>query len=523
MFNLLPQTSEDFRQLSWSAIEPWYIELSGCVLTQENLNTWLSQWSQLSALVDEVKQLFEIATAQNTADEEQLQRKQRFIAEIYTNIQPYDLQIKQNLLASGLIPENFELPIRDMRVEILLYSKDNLEIQVEDETLSDEYMKIQGSLTGYWDDSEIPLSSLAIFLTDFDRSKREKAWHCITKQRSLVQEKLNAIWSKKMTLHQRIAHNAGFANYRDYRWQQLRRFDYSSIDSQAFHSAVEQVVVPIASKIWQQRQQRLGVDKLRPWDMALDGRHDNHAQPITDIDSILHKRTAIFHLIDPHFGNYFETMLQDHLIDLEKRPNKAPGGFVYALEVQHRPFIFGRINTTMGVVRTIFHEAGHAFHVFEMAKLPYLQQHRLGALPLEFAEVPSICMEFIGSLFLSKAGICTERDATLLRINHLEDWLISYLPELIIGDAFQHWIYAHPDEAIDPKQCNMKWIELTHRYQPSTDWSGLEAELSYDWQQIPHFFCYPFYVIEYAFAAIGALQILKNYLSEPEITLQQLR
>ena len=65
---------------------------------------------------------------------------------------------------------------------------------------------------------------------------------------------------------------------------------------------------------------------------------------------------------------------------------------------------------------------------------------------MEFAEVASTSMEYIGALYLHKANLCTEREEFLIRIQHLEDTL-AFLPSLILGDAFQHWLYEHPEEA----------------------------------------------------------------------------
>jgi hypothetical protein len=63
-------------------------------------------------------------------------------------------------------------------------------------------------------------------------------------------ETLYAHWQQEMQVRQQMAANAGYAIYRDYRWQQLFRFDYTPEDCKNFHQAVEQVIVPAASKSW---------------------------------------------------------------------------------------------------------------------------------------------------------------------------------------------------------------------------------------------------------------------------------
>ncbi|QBD75046.1 peptidase M3 [Ktedonosporobacter rubrisoli] len=519
MFTPLPRTSEAFEQLSWSAIEPWYRELASATLTEETLQPWMNQWSHLSALVDETMSRHTLAVRQNISDVERKQRKQRFIDEIFASLQPYEQQIKERLLASGLIPPGFELPLRNLRAEASLYRQENQVLSQEDGALSDEYMQVFGSMKLIWEDQEVLLTSLS--LSHPERARRERVWRAIEERRSLERDRFNALWVKQIRIRQLIASNAGYASYRDYRWQQLLRFDYTPAESKAFHALIERVLVPASNQIWEQRRKRLRVEQLRPWDVSMDGRTDGTLPPITDVDALLRQSSFLFQLIDPRLGKYFAILRQEQLLDLQKSPVKALGGYVQALEVKHRPFIFGQVGSAEHIVRTLFHEAGHAFHVFEMAALPFIHQRKLAAVPLEFAEVTSTSMEFIAAMYLDKAGLCSEREAALVRLLHLEKMLANYLPEFIIGDTFQHWVYEHPEEALDLQACCQKWAELNRRYQPIIDWSGLETELSYGWQRIPHFFCYPLYVIEYAFAALGAIQIWRNYLRDPQEAMEQ--
>ena len=244
---------------------------------------------------------------------------------------------------------------------------------------------------------------------------------------------------------------------------------------------------------------------------------------ITDVDGLLRQCASAFQLIDPQLGGYFETMLQEQCFDLEERPNKAHGGYNLPLEVKRRPFIFGHVNSITDIVPLIFHESGHAFHVFETIPLPYIHQRKENAVPIEFAEVASTSMEFIGGMYLQQAGLCTEQEAALLRIQHLEEMLTGFFPIITQGDAFQHWVYDNPEQGADPDKCRQKWAELSQRYRPDIDWSGLEAARSNGWQGILHFFDIPFYFIEYAFAALGAFQIWHNYLRDPQTALQQYR
>jgi oligoendopeptidase F len=523
MFTTLPTTSEAFSRLNWSEIEPWYRELAATPLSPETLQPWLAQWSDLSALVDETLMRFEIATTQNTEDMDVAQRKQRFLEDVNTRVQEADQQLKEQLLASHLEPEGFAIPLQNMRAEAAIYCEANLPLLAEDKVLSDAYMEICGAQTVSWEGKEVSIEAMYSVLDDPNRERREQAWRAMTARQLQDREKLNQLWVRLLQLRQQIAHNAGFESYRDYRWQQMHRFDYTPNDCKAFHAAVEQVIVPAARKLREEHRRLLGLERLRPWDASVNPRASEAPRGITDVPALLRQCLPAFQLIDPELKTYFEIMIQDDLLDLEERPAKAPGGYSLPLEVTRRPFIFGHVNTINDVVPLVFHESGHSFHTFETFSLRYIQQRSENAVPIEFAEVASTSMEFIGAMHLHEADLCSEREAALIRIQHLENMLTTYLPWIVSGDAFQHWVYEHPDEAQNPAKVNEKWAEIVRRYRPDIDWSGLEDELRGSWQTTLHYFCLPFYYIEYAFAAVGALQVWRNYLHDPQDTIRRYR
>lgn len=521
-FSPLPLTSEDFGKLSWSQIEPWYHDLLARELTSVTLDAWMVQWSQLSALVDETFVQHEIATTTNTADESLVQRKQQFMETVYMPVQDLDQQIKEHLLASGLTPEGFDVPLRNLRMETGIFCEANLALLKEDRELSDAYYALSGARTVQWEGKEMSMSTLESALEDPNRAKREEAWRLMVARQAYDRSEADSIWRQKMHLRQQIAQNAGFPSFREYRWQQLHRADYTPDDCKTFHAAVERVLVPLATQMWEHHRQRLGVKRLHPWDTRVNARSSKGAIYLQDVSTAMRQTAVLFSLIDPTLGRYFETLLREQCFDIEDRPQKAQMGYDLAREVKHLPFIFGTVTTLGDIGHLILHEAGHAFQTFEMAHLPYLQQRSEYAVPIEFMEVASITMEFIGSMFLHKAGVCTRREETLLRIEMLERTIMNGLPETVVVDAFQHWVYEHPEQGSDPDACRVMWLGLNQRYFPSVDWSGYEEGASSGWQ-FAHVYGDPFYYIEYAYATLGALQIWENYLRDPARAIRQYR
>lgn len=527
MFISLPRTSEAFEMLSWAEIEPWYRQLAETTLAPDTLEPWLRQWSQLSALVDETNTRLEIATTRNTANEPSSRRRQRFLDEIFTHVQHFDQQVKQQLLVSGLEPEGFALPLRKLRIDAELFRPENVPLLNEEKRLVEAYMSINGAQTVLWEGKEVPIVALYSQMQDPDRARREQAWRAFNERKREDGESLFEIWIKGLQVRQQIARNAGYASYREYRWQELYRFDYTPDDCKALHEAVERVIVPVASRLAEKRRKLLGVERLRPWDTAVDPRASESPRAIEDVEAFLRKLADLFNQIDPALGGYFNTMLKEQCFDLEERANKAPGGYSLALEVKQLPFIFGQAMTIQDGVRLVCHEAGHAFHTFESRGLPYIQQRKESMLPAEFAEVASISMELIGSMHLLSSGLCSKEDARHMRLQQLEaqgiEGTLLALPMVIRGDAFLHWVYENPEHALDPDAVAQKWVELGRRFEPDLDWSDLEAANGNSWQHIQHFFDGPFYYINYAIAIIGALQVWRNYLRDPQSTIQQYR
>ena len=195
----------------------------------------------------------------------------------------------------------------------------------------------------------------------------------------------------------------------------------------------------------------------------------------------------------------------EELMDLDTRSGKALGGYCSALPLRRQPFIFMNGVGTHDDVQTMLHEAGHAFHVFETAALPYVWQLEP---PMEFAEVASMSMELLASPYLTAnhGGFYTESEAARARIEHLEG-IVLFFPYMAVVDAFQHWVYTNPDLAADPANCDAAWGNLWDRFMSGIDYTDLEDERVTGWHRKLHIFHIPFYYIEYGMAQVGALQV----------------
>lgn len=503
----LPKRSVEFMDWPWARIEPYYRELAERPLNPDTVSAWLADWTRLAELVHETYQRLYVAITVDTTDAAARQRYEAFLDEIYPQAQAAEQILKEKLLASGMEPEGFERPLRMLRAEAEIFRQENLPLLAQELKLSAEYDQIIGAQTVLWEGREVTLAQLRPVFQNPDRAKRERAWRMTAERQLADRQAINDLWSQLLPLRSQIAANAGFQNYRDYRWKQMLRFDYTPDDCLQFHAAIEKAAVPAAQRLYEARRQRLGVETLRPWDLEVDPLGRPPLKPYEHLDQLVGGAAAMFHAVDPQLGAYFDIMRSEGLLDLENRKGKAPGGYCTEFLASQRPFVFMNAVGLHDDLQTLLHEGGHAFHVFETNPLPYIQQKQVG---LEFAEVASMGMEMLASPYFSEPGkFYSAQDAARARIQHLEE-SIWFWPYMAVVDAFQHWVYANPQLAQQSASRDAYWTELWDRFMVGVDWSGLDEEKATGWQRKLHITQSPFYYIEYGLALLGAMQVWRN-------------
>ena len=499
-----------FTGWSWAEIDPYYRDLSGRTLTGDSVHQFLANWTWVSERVSETQSRLRVATTQNTADQEAERLYHSFLDEIFPAAQAAEQRLKEHLLASGLEPAGFEVPLRKMRADAAIFREANLPLFSEEQKLIIQHNKILGAQTVRWDGREVTLSQLRPVYQHADRAIRERAWRLAMDRQLTDRNAIGDLWLRLLTLRRRIAANAASGDYRAFKWQQLHRFDYTPEDCRHFHRAIEQVVVPAAGRVYERRRRRLGVSTLRPWDLDVDPLGPPLV-PFREAAELEKGAATIFHRVDPRLGAYFDRMMREELLDLANRKHKGPGGYCATFAAVKRPFIFMNAVGLHQDVQTLLHEAGHAFHVFERNGLPYLPQRQVGS---EFSEVASMAMELLAAPYLaaSEGGFYSDADAARARVEHLEK-MILFWPYMAVVDAFQHWVYEHP-AAADSRQCGATWASLWGRFMPGVDWSGLGDAAATGWQRKHHIHTVPFYYVEYGLAQLGSEQVWGNALRD---------
>ncbi len=512
LFSSLPTTIDAINPRRWETFAPYFEELQQRELNAANTRQWLTDWSQLNELLWEAGAMIHIQKSLDTADTEKEQAFLDYINNVAPKAKVADQALKKRLLDLDIPDEDMALVLRNMRNEADLFREENVPLHTELSKLDNHYDKITGGLKTVWDGEEKNLVQLRLFLKDKDRSVREKAWKTTMELWLGEREALNKLYADMLVLRRQIAANADLPDYRAYTFREMGRFDYTPEDCFTFHDAIETVVVPAASRIYEKKRQRLALETLRPWDRDVETYDAPPLRPYQGQDELIQGALNIFNQVDPQLGSYFAIMAEEELLDLDTRAGKALGGYCSTLYKRKRPFIFMNGVGTQDSVQTLLHEAGHAFHVFEASNLPLVWHVDA---PMEFCEVASMSMELLVAPYLTKqhGGFYADEEAARARIEHLEG-IIIFLPYMAVVDLFQHWVYTNPDAAMTAANCDKTWNNLWDRFMPGVDWTGFEDARAAGWHRKPHIFSVPFYYIEYGMAQIGALQVWRNSLTD---------
>ena len=515
----LPESPAAFAGAGWPDVAPYFEDLASAPLSNDNVEDWLKRWSQLEELIDEAGTLAMVAYTGDTADAEKEKAHLRFSTEIFPQAHEQSVRLSKRLLGLGYTRPGLETTVARFRTDAEIFREENVPLFAELEELSAQYQKIVGGLTVQWEGETKTIPQLQPYLKERDRQVRERAWRLGNEAYLAHRHELAALFDRMFAARTKVASNAGFPNYQEYAFKSKHRFDYTPADCARFHEAVERTVVPAVERQLEYRRERLGLDRVRPWDLGVELERVESLRPFEDVATFVDRAKSIFRRVDPKLGEEFALMATEGLLDLESRQGKAPGGYCTKLSFRGKPFIFMNAVGVADDVNTLVHEAGHSFHDFAAHEQPLIWQRSPGH---EAAELASMSMELLASPYLQKPdGYYSEGEARSAQIEHLEDILFS-LPHIASVDAFQSWIYTS-GQGHDAVARDRAWLDVRSRFERGIDWSGLEQERVARWYRQLHIFEYPFYYIEYGIAQMGALQVWRHSLSDQANAVRQYR
>ena len=500
----------------WENLRRLYDQLqSRKISSVEDLKGWLADESELNDVIYEEKSLRYVRYTSQTDNPDYEKAYLNFVEELEPNIKLRTFELEKMYVSTPFrkeLPRDYYFVLnRKWENSVALFRDQNVELEKKDAEQAQRYQKIAGAMTVNYKGEERTMQQMNRFLEETDRRVRKEAWDLSEQRRLMEKNRLNRIYDTMVKDRQKIAKNAGFDNFRNYSFRKKERFDYSPQDCFRFHDAVEKYFVPLSRDIDRERQEKLGVDPLGPWDLDVDPHGRSPLRPFKSSTELVQGCARIFERVDPPLAKDFARMAELDLLDLESRKGKAPGGYQEDFTDVRLPFIFMNAVGMDTNVRTLLHESGHSFHTFQMRDqgLPFAYSGQ--NLPTEFAEVASTSMELIGGEHL-EGTFYNKEDAK--RSNRLEmEEMVKLFGWVATIDVFQHWVYTHPEHTHE--ELEDEWVKIYARFSGLESWEGYETQLRNRWQRQLHLFEVPFYYIEYGIATLGALGVWVRYRKEP--------
>ncbi|MCG8696735.1 MAG: M3 family oligoendopeptidase [Bacteroidales bacterium] len=526
MINLRERVKEQRRFIDqnlqfedWQSILPYFEKLEQTELNGfDDVKDWLEKRSELTAVIEEEKAWRYIGYSCYTNKQENLEAFDFFTQKIEPEIVKYNNILDKKLVEAvegTSLPPEYEIFIRGIRKNLEIYRQENVCLLARIEVEEQKYSAVTGAMSINYKGQELTLPQTDTLLKSTSRKVRKEVFDLVQQRRGAAYDELNLLYSDLVRYRDLVAKNAGFDNYRDFRFAQLNRFDYTYEDCYVLHEAVKECVLPIKDKYCKKRKEVLGVERLYPYDMSVDIENREPLKPFETVDELVEKSINCLNQVDEEFGNCLDTLSKNGYLDLDTRKGKAPGGYNYPLFESNVPFIFMNATNNLRAVVTLMHESGHAVHSVLSANQPLVY---FKDFPAEIAELASMSMELM-SMEHWDCFFESEDELKQAKREHLRA-VIDVLPWVATVDKFQHWVYESADRTSDDRLGFWEFIFNEFRSE-TVDWKGYETHLRHQWHKQIHLYQFPLYYIEYGIAQIGAIGIWKNYKENPGKTVQQ--
>ena len=413
----------------------------------------------------------------------------------------FDKVLHESKFKQNIIDEYGNTFLNQIEISLKTFDSKIKNLLKREIELKNDYTKLTAGAKINFEGKDYNLAGLGPFHSDTNRDIRKKSYEARYHWFKDNEQDLDNIYDKLVKLRHKIAVTLGYENFINLGYDRMGRSDYGPEQVSNFRKQIVEQVVPIVSKLHEQKKDILGLDKLYFYDGI--NFKDGDPKPKGTPHELINSAQEMYHELSPETGEFFDKMVNEELMDLVNRDGKRPGGFCTSFPKYNRPYIFSNFNGTDHDITVLTHEAGHAFQNYSSTHLPLVNYHWP---TMEAAEIHSMSMEFFTWPWMEKFF---KEDTKKFKYKHISGSL-SFLPYGACVDHFQHWVYQNPEAS--PKERKNKWLELESIYMP---WRAYDDMIFIKdggvWQGQLHIYQMPFYYIDYTLAQTCAFQFwIKN-------------
>ncbi|MDR2464737.1 MAG: M3 family oligoendopeptidase [Streptococcaceae bacterium] len=417
-------------------------------------------------------------------------------------------KVQEALLSSKVVDalkEKYpEMYFKLATYQIKLADERLIPLQIEENKLSMAYEELIGSAQISFDGGIHTLPEMGKYSTNVDRVVRKSAQLATTKFFTDHEEEFDQIYQDLVKNRTEQAKILGFKNYTEMSYFVRQRIGYGQKDVENYRRQILETVVPLSVKMRKRQEDLVGIHPLQSYDLEY-AFPDGNASPFGTTEEKVSAAKNMYRELSVETGEFFDNMVEHHLLDLESKKGKQSGGYCTSILNERAPFIFANFNGTSDDIDVLTHEAGHAFQVWSSMDVPLASA--LVWPTIEAAEIFSMSMEFITWPWMENFfGNQTEK----YKYTHLLRG-VHFLPYGVLVDHFQHEVYENPDWT--PKDRKDAWRRLEKMYLPEVRYDdNADLERGIFWYKQGHIFEAPFYYIDYTLAQIVAFQNWKKFI-----------
>jgi len=386
--------------------------------------------------------------------------------------------------------------LKKIEMELKTFDPKIMDMLRKETDLRNEYTKLTAGAKIEFDGKSYNLAGLGPFHTHEDRDLRKRSYAARFQWFEEHADEFDDLYDTLVKLRHEIATTLGYNNFIELGYLRMGRSDYGPDEVANFRKQIVDHVVPIVTRLLEQKKAILGLDHLYFYDGI--NFKEGDPKPKGTPEELVEGAQKMYHELSKETGEFFDIMVNEELMDLVNRDGKRPGGFCTSFPKYDRPYIFSNFNGTDHDITVLTHEAGHAFQCYSSRNQPLVSY----LWPtMESAEIHSMSMEFFTWPWMERFF---KEETDRFKYKHIAGSL-SFLPYGACVDHFQHWVYENPEAT--PKDRKNKWLELESIYLPNRDYDDIEFPKSGGiWQGQLHIYQMPFYYIDYTLAQTCAFQ-----------------
>ncbi|MDR1829623.1 MAG: M3 family metallopeptidase, partial [Candidatus Fibromonas sp.] len=237
------------------------------------LQKWILDWSELSSVLAEENSRRYVAMTCDTKNQAAAEAYEFFVSNIDPVIFEETEKLQKKLIAHKNLSDlesEYGNWFRAVRTDLELFREENIPLETQTNLEIQKYQKITGAMSVQYKGETKTMQQMSPYLQSPSREEREEAWRLLTERRLQDSDALDAAFDKLFSLRIQIAKNSGYENYLEYIFKAKHRFDYTPQDCKNFHESIEKIILPLQKEILNQRAKKLGLSKLRPWDLGCD-------------------------------------------------------------------------------------------------------------------------------------------------------------------------------------------------------------------------------------------------------------